>query len=126
MTKILSEIDELENLIKHLTYRKKVEKMPVSKFIKNHNHINYCEAIINREGLIGYVKPSHIYSLIAETGMTDDEVYDLMPASAIPINWLVEYTGCCSVWYEGVICPSTITSAQKNTLKLLRENKIIK
>lgn len=111
-----------------LTYLKKVNKitkmLPMT-FILNHTHINYCEAIIDNQGLIGYVNPSHIKALIYESGLSEDEIYDLMPISEMPIYWLVEFTHCVSIWYDHEILPTNPTAAQINTIKLLKKHNII-
>lgn len=102
-------------------------KMSVHEYIKQHKHINYCEAIIDKDGLIIDVKPNHIQTLIRETGLSQDEINTMMPTSCSPIDWLVDYTGCIAVWYEGVIIPTTgFTKKQKESALLLVENNIIK
>lgn len=125
------DIDKLsvEELVKFLEYMNKNikdELLDVDTFIKKHTHICYCEAIVNREGLICYVKPNHIQTIIRLLGKTEEEIYKEMPVSETPIEWLVNRSGFIAVWYEGCIMPKDVSEAQKNTLDKLISNNIIK
>ena len=100
------------------------KRKDVYTFIKEHNHINYCEAVIDKDGLIEYVSPNHVKTLIRSTGETEEEIYDKMPIWESPIHWLVEYTGYISVWSNGCLFPSSITKEQEYTLKQLVLNRL--
>ena len=102
-------------------------KMNIQEYIKQHKHINYCEAIIDKDGMIVDVCPNHINTLIIETGLSQDKIDSMMPISCSPIEWLVDYTGCIAVWYEGMILPTTgFTQEQKETVLQLVNHNIIK
>lgn len=121
-----AELEDLFNFLIESNKCKKIEKFRVSDFISKHNHINYCEAIISPNGLIGYVYSSHVNSLIGETGKTKSEIESMMDLSMTPIEWLCNYTGCISVWYNSVLIPSDgISLAQLSTLKSLINSKIV-
>ena len=98
-------------------------KYDVYDFVKNHDHIRYCECIIYPDGMISKVKPSHLYTLLRIAG--GEEIYKQMPIISSPLHWLVEYTGCISVWYEMCLLPSSITKEQEETINTLAFNKII-
>lgn len=117
---------EYEFLMRLIEKREKpIEKKLAMDFIKEHNHIRYCEAIIDKNGLIAYVNPSHQKTLIKETGIPEEEIWNMIPYSANPIEWLINKTGCICVWYNYILAPKEITSAQKRTLKLLIKHKKI-
>lgn len=105
--------------------KKSIQQINAEEFISNHKYVNYCEAIIYRDGTISYVKPSHIQTLIIETGMSEEEIYDLMPITASPIEWLISYTGCIAVWYDFIKTPKNITKEQIDTINKLVEGKVI-
>lgn len=84
----------------------KFKKINIDKFIKEHKHLYYCEAIIYPNGDITYAVPSHQEALISITGKDRSYLMDIMPISAAPTQWLIDYTGCISVWYEGFMMPN--------------------
>ena len=102
-------------------------KLDVDTFIKEHKGINYCEAIIYRDGSIAYVRPSHIETLIRETRLTHKEIYDEMPSCEHSLYWLLDKTGCVAVWYNTYAAPRNkkLTLAQKITLKKLSNTDIV-
>lgn len=103
--------------------------MNIDDFIKNHKHINYCEAILFEDGSIDYAIPSHQEYLVAEymkrTGMSKEEVWEEIPITASPIDWLIDKTKCIIIWYDSFMRNKTITQSQFNSLSKLKENKII-
>ena len=101
-------------------------KMNVEQFIKQHEYINYCEAIIDKEGMIQYVRPNHVQTLIRETNLPEDLIWAMMPIEAAPIDWLVNFTGCVSVWFDLLYKPKDgITPAQETAIQKLIEAEII-
>lgn len=102
-------------------------KLDVDTFIKEHKHVYYCEAIIYRDGSIAYVRPSHIETLIRETGLTHKQVYDEMPTCEHSLYWLLDKTGCVAVWYDTYATPRNkkLTLAQRITLKKLSDADIV-
>lgn len=112
--------------------------MTVDEFIHEHlevnEYINYCEAIINKEGLIGYAIPSHNYALQMLYGYTLEEVYDIdkckdlwdkIPSSASPNSWMCEDLGVCSVWFSKLVIPKNYTEEQLKTIAKLMSKGIV-
>ena len=129
----LKDFKEYKNLIAYYDYIDKIygsikdNKLEVEDFIKQHNHIQYCEAILYPDGTISYVKPSHTETLIRATGMTHKEVYEEMPVTANVMSWLLDKTRCVAIYYDGYVEPPNkkITLAQKIALKKLTESDIV-
>ena len=129
----LKDFKEYKNLIAYYDYIDKIygsikdNKLEVEDFIKQHNHIQYCEAILYPNGTISYVKPSHTETLIRATGMTHKEVYEEMPVTANVMSWLLDKTRCVAIYYNGYVEPPNkkITLAQKIALKKLTESDIV-
>lgn len=100
--------------------------MNIENFIdENKETYNYCEAIIFPNGEIDYANPSHTYRLLRETGKSMDEISEIMPISAGPVAWLVDYTNCVAVWYNFGMLPENCTDAQEETIERLREAGLI-
>lgn len=99
--------------------------MRVEDFIKQHNHINYCEAIIYPNGQIDYSIPSHQQKLIEVSKLSIDKLMEVMPLEAAPNEWLVDYTGCAITWYEFGFMPEKLTSSQIKTIQMLIKNGIL-
>lgn len=89
------------------------------EFITQHNHINYCEAIIRKDGLIEYAIPSHTEALLRMTGEPKVVIYDKMSIYDSPIHWLISYTGHMPVWTQGYGNPPYPTPEQIETLSKL-------
>ena len=129
----LKDFKEYKNLIAYYDYIDKIygsikdNKLEVEDFIKQHNHIQYCEAILYPDGTISYVKPSHTETLIRATGMTHKEVYEEMPVTTNIMLWLLDKTRCVAIYYDGYVEPPNkkITLAQKIALKKLTESDIV-
>lgn len=101
-------------------------RMDVEQFIKQHNHINYCEAIIDEDGMVQNINPSHVQTLIRETGLPEDLIWIMMPIEAMPIKWLVDFTGCVAVWFDILLRPKDgTTPEQENTIQKMIDAKII-
>lgn len=100
--------------------------MKVEDYIKQHKHICYCEAIVMDNGDIDDAVPSHIEALIKLTGLGRDKVWELMPITASPIEWLMNYTNTVCLWYQGYMKTGNLTVEQLRTINMLSEKKIIK
>lgn len=101
-------------------------KMDAVTFIKQHKYINYCEVIIDKDGMIEYVRPNHIQTLIRATNLPEDLIWAMMPIDASPIVWLVDFTGCVAIWYNMIYAPKQgLTTEQERAIRLLIEAKII-
>ena len=99
--------------------------MTKDEFIKQHNYINYCEAVIAPDGDVEYALPGHVYKLAAIAEESQDELDNMMPMRAAPLYWLVEHTKYASVWYNQFILPHGYTGKQIETLQALCDAGII-
>lgn len=98
--------------------------MNVKDYINQHDAINYCEAIIYPNGDIEDANPSHIYKLINVTKLPQKTINILMPDNAAPLEWLLGFTGCVSIWYD-LFKYDSITDEQLNTIQeLVNHNKL--
>lgn len=104
-------------------------KMLVGDFIQNYkqrNYINYCECIIYPDGYIDYAIPGHVEALLKFTGEPREVIDEKMPIWDSPLIWLVNYTGCISVWSQGYIAPQNgISNGQNISLKILIDNNLV-
>lgn len=99
--------------------------MNIKDFIDQHDHINYCEAIIAPDGNIEYAYPSHEQYLITKSNKTIDQLKKIIPFYANYMHWLLGYTGCICVWYDRLLSPINYTTAQVNTIRQLIKQNII-
>ena len=99
--------------------------MTVTEFIKQHNYINYCEAIIFPDGTIEYANPSHVEKLSKITNEPREELANKIPIEAGIVAWLADYTGCVVLWYDFCYLPETFNTAQAFTIAELLKEKII-
>ena len=61
----------------------------------------------------------------AETASDSAVLNGHMEKSMEPLFWLVEYTGCMSVWQTRVVSPSTATQEQEDTLEELYDAALL-
>lgn len=83
----------------------KFEITNIDSFIKNHNHREYCEALILADGSITYAVPSHQGALMRLTGIDSDALCDMIPMDADFNGWLMSFLGTIAVRYEGYSFP---------------------
>ena len=81
-------------------------KTNIDDFIKTHNHINYCEAIIYPDGDITYAVPSHQMALLNIMSLPIEDAGHLIPLEASPVHWLIDQSRCISVWTAGYMKPT--------------------
>lgn len=98
--------------------------MNVEEYIKQHDAINYCEAIIYPDGTIEDAIPSHLDKLKKITNMPRKVLYKMMPENASPIDWLLGYTKCVAVWW-GLFKYDSLTQEQLNTIQELVNHGIM-
>lgn len=101
-------------------------KKTIEQFIKEHVHINYCEALIDTTGMIWYATPSHFEALIQESGQTREWIDQEMPITASPLDWLVDYTRCVVVYTDFYKMPGAYTQAQQEAVIKLIFNGLTK
>ena len=92
------------------------------------NFINYLEVIIFKDGHIEYAVPSHQLKLIdiycKENNIKKEKLYELIPLSDSPNDWIIYEIGVISVWYD-FIRYRDITKEQEESLKKLVDTKCI-
>lgn len=115
------EIKELMYKLYHPTYN----LMTVDDYIEQHTHHYYCEAIINREGLITDVSPNHTGTIGAMLGYSYNELQDVIPIYDEPIDWLLTKSGYVAVWYEMIMYNNDLTKKQEETIYKLIDAGII-
>lgn len=99
--------------------------MKCQEFIVQHIHKSYCEIVISSTGDIEYAIPSHLYKLMAITGKPREELKQIIPMRASPLEWLVEYTGYCVCWYSSCILPIGYSKRQIAVIKRLIQHHIM-
>lgn len=96
--------------------------MTIEKYLKTHKDQHaYCEAIIFPDGTIEDAIPSHLEKLIKITGEERDVICEKMLMNAGPVAWLVDYTNCCSIWYNFGMLPENLSKEQEETIRKLKE-----
>lgn len=98
--------------------------MNIKEYIKQHDDDCYCEAIIYPNGDIENAIPGHVYKLMSTTDKTKEELNELMPNNAAPLEWLLGYTKCISIWYD-LFKYDSITTEQINTIQELVNHNIL-
>ncbi|MDO4292320.1 MAG: hypothetical protein Q4C65_03720 [Eubacteriales bacterium] len=93
-----------------------------------HKHLedeDGCECMILPDGTVEEPQPSHLNFLVERTGRPAAWLHGRMEKSMEPLFWLVEYTGCMSVWQTRVVSPSAPTQAQLDTLEELHDAALL-
>lgn len=101
--------------------------MKVIEFIHAHqaDETDMCECIIHPDGSVDEPLPSHINRLIEITGRDSSWLHAQMDKGMEPLFWLVEFTGCVSVWRTRVVMPAKPTQAQLDSLEELRDSTLL-
>jgi len=113
--------------------------MSVDDFIHEHLEVNkyknYCEALIDSSGKIGYAIPSHQYALMRLYGdysqyeimnsSINSKIYDKIPTNAGVVQWICEDLNVASIWYRMIILPINYTEEQLKTIATLMSKNII-
>lgn len=105
-------------------------KFDVDEHIKNYPF--YTEVIIFPDGNVEYAIPSHqekLCQVLSEMkDWTRQEVIDNTPKEYYFdwMKWLLNETGCISVWYDFILTPEEVTDAQTKTIAMLIQKKAIK
>ena len=97
--------------------------MKAIEFIKKHqmDEDDICECLILPDGEVEEPLPSHINRLMEIAGKDSVWLNARMEKSMEPLYWVVEYTGCMSVWQTRVVSPADPTEEQLETLEELRD-----
>lgn len=99
--------------------------MKCQDFISQHKDKCYCEIVISPTGDIEYAIPSHVYKLMAITKKSREELKQIIPMRAAPLEWLVEYTGYCVCWYSSCILPIGYSKRQISVIRRLMRHNIM-
>ena len=91
--------------------------MKIMEFINAHREDeDYCECLIHPDGEVDEPLPSHIGRLIEIAGEDSATLNGQMEKNMEPLFWMVEYTGCMSVWQTRVVAPTQPTQVQEDVL----------
>lgn len=93
------------------------------------NFMDYLEVVILKDGTIEYAVPSHQQKLIdlycENHGINNSELWNMIPITESPVDWIIYNEGIISVWYSFILRPKTITEEQENALEKLVMEKCI-
>jgi hypothetical protein len=101
--------------------------MKVEDYIKQHNHIAYCEALIFPNGEIIDARPSHTEALIKEVihsySLSREQLSEMIPDNASPLHWIIDKFNYGCIWYNSAIVSVDHTETILNTIqKLINAN----
>ena len=100
----------------------KAAPMKIMEFINAHREDeDYCECLIHPDGEVDEPLPSHIGRLIEIAGEDSATLNGQMEKSMEHLFWMVEYTGCMSVWQTRVVAPARPTKIQEDVLEMLHD-----
>ena len=92
--------------------------MTALEFIHKHqNDEDNGECLILPDGSVEEPLPSHIGRLVELTGMDAGALHGRMEKNMEPLFWLVEYTGCMSVWQTRVVARQCRRGSSRLRLK---------
>lgn len=84
-----------------------------------------CECIILPDGSVEEPVPSHINRLIELSGKDSAWLHAQMDKGMEPLFWMVQYTGCMSVWETRVVSPAEPTQKQAEALEELQDGAML-
>ena len=94
--------------------------MKVMDYIAAHrDDDDSCECMVLSNGEVEEPLPSHIGKLTELAGIETKVLHARMEKHMEPLFWMVEFTGCMSVWETRVVSPSEPTAEQMETLEVL-------
>jgi flagellar biosynthesis GTPase FlhF len=103
--------------------------MKVEDYIKQHKHVNYCEALIFPNGDIIDARPSHVEALIKEVthdySLSREQLAEMMPNNASPLHWIIDRYNYGCIWYNSAIVSVDYTEAILNTIQKLIDANIL-
>lgn len=108
-------------------FREEGKTMKAIEFIDIHQHDEdeKCECIILPDGNVDEPVPSHINRLIEITGRDSAWLHAQMEKGMEPLYWLVQFSGCMSVWATRVVSPAEPTQAQLDALEELHDSAML-
>ena len=103
--------------------------MKVEEYIKQHNHVAYCEAIIFPNGDIIDAIPSHTEALIKQVmrdfSLCREQLAEMIPNNASPLSWIVDRYNYGCIWYNSAIVSVDCTKEILNTIQELINANIL-
>lgn len=84
-----------------------------------------CECVILPDGSVEEPVPSHINRLIDLSGKDSVWLHARMEKGMEPLFWIVEFTGCMSVWQTRVVSPANPTQEQMEALEELQDGAML-
>ena len=93
---------------------------------------DYLEIIIKPDGTIVYAVPSHVMALARIRAGHDVPLDGLfrelesIPSTESPLDYLVERTGCTSLWTRNAVYPHSVTDAQRTAIIDLQRRGLYK
>lgn len=84
-----------------------------------------CECVILPDGSVEEPVPSHINRLIELSGKDSAWLHAQMDKGMEPLYWIVEFTGCMSVWQTRVVSPVNPTQEQMEALEELQDGAML-
>ena len=93
---------------------------------------NYLEVVIEPDGTVVYAVPSHVMALArirAGHDVTLDGLFrelESIPLTESPLDYLVERTGCASLWTRCAVYPRSVTDAQRTAIIDLQRRGLYK
>lgn len=100
-------------------------KTNIEKFIKEHNHICYCEAVIYPDGDVEYCIPSHQEKLIEISGKSKEELMKEIPMAAAVNEWLSDKYNITLLWYNYIILPRNYSEQQIKSIQKLMKASVL-
>lgn len=103
--------------------------MKAEEYIKQHNHVGYCEALVFPNGDIIDAVPSHTEALIKQAmcgySLSRKELADMMPGNASPLHWIIDRYNYGCIWYNSAIVSVDHTEAMLDTIQKLIDANIL-
>lgn len=101
--------------------------MKVIEFIDIHQNDEdeKCECVILPDGNVEEPIPSHINCLMELSGKDSVWLHAQMDKGMEPLFWMVEFTGCMSVWQTRVVSPADPTPKQMEALEELQDGAML-
>lgn len=85
------------------------QRYTIDDFIAQHNHIRYCEAIVNDDGTVEYAIPSHSERLISKVcehcSISRSQLESEMPMFCDVLAYLADIGNTAVVWYNVCYIP---------------------
>lgn len=99
------------------------QRYSIDDFLAQHNHIRYCEAIVNDDGTVEYAIPSHGEKLISRVcdyrGISRSQLASEMPIFCDMIAYLADIVNTAVVWYSMCYIPKNCSKRCLDSVSML-------